>query len=133
MDNFHVDVTSEGDEALLRVLQLAFLQHRHATHWREEVAPGQGGPPSNLHTMRFLLAWADPGEGWHPFPVPIGAEQAQDVVLGWLAATKYPPQPDHDGDNGKGWGAYCNLWGFVDPDYRYAFLAVEPVWAMYGK
>jgi len=65
-------------------------------------------------------------------PYPMTLEQAAEFAIGWLEHADYGQKPDHDGDNKKGWRLYCEDWGFVGDDY-YAFAAVEPVWAMYGK
>ena len=59
-------------------------------------------------------------------------ELAADFAAGWLGHANYGNAPDHDGDNGKGWRLYCEGCGYVDNDH-YAFAAVQPVWAMYGK
>ena len=63
---------------------------------------------------------------------PMTLEQAADFAVGWLEHADYGREPDHGGDNGKGWRLYCEDWGHVDHDH-YAFAAVQPVWAMYGK
>lgn len=49
-----------------------------------------------------------------------------------IAHADYGRQPDHDGDNEKGWRLYNETWGMVGGDHS-AFAAVEPAWAMYGK
>jgi len=40
-------------------------------------------------------------------------------------------QPDHDGDNYKGFRLENDFWGQIDGCE--AFLSIEPIWAMYGK
>jgi hypothetical protein len=129
MDNFFIDVTSEGRSNLERALGIAFSRYSSAYFWREDRREGSDLP-------RLVLSWVrdlKPSEGWHPFPTPVDAAAATDVVARWLEAAAYGGQPDHDGDNGKGWRVYTESWGHVAPyDYR-ALVAVEPRWAMYGK
>src|SRR5690349_24893058 len=43
----------------------------------------------------------------------------------WLAEADYGPQPDHDGDNSKGWRIYNEAWGHVDNLWG-AIVAIQP-------
>lgn len=65
-------------------------------------------------------------------PFTLDAEGAADFARRWLAEADYGSQPDHDGDNGRGWRVYNEGWGHVD-GHRSAIVAITPVWAMYGK
>lgn len=65
-------------------------------------------------------------------PFTLDAAGAADFASRWLAEADYGSQPDHDGDNGKGWCIYNEAWGHVDSHYS-AIIAIAPSWAMYGK
>lgn len=64
-----------------------------------------------------------------PFP---RYEIVTKLVWAWLETVAYGPQPDHDGSNGKGWRVFNEAWGHVAQE-RFAFCAIQPVWAMYEK
>lgn len=65
-------------------------------------------------------------------PFHLDAKSAADFARRWLAEAEYGKQPDHDGDNKKGWRLYNEAWGHVDSDHG-AIIAVAPSWAAYGK
>ncbi len=122
-DNFHFDLTGIP---LLICLDIAFSH-----------APGKkavGWMVQNMEERklkRLVLFWSD-DPAMTPLPAPLEAKDAEPFVKAWLSQQNYGPQPDHDGDNGKGWRVYCESWGHVAYNYR-AFVAIEPVWLMYGK
>lgn len=133
-DNFHFDLTGVPLE---KCLDIAFggSASKRATHWLVQ-GPDEGKQyPHTKHGTRLLLAWVDPkgtGGDWIPFPAPLTAEQAVETVKSWLNTADYGNQPDHDGDNGRGWRIYNESWGHVDGMWQ-AFVAIEPAWLMYGK
>lgn len=118
MDNFKFDMTSEGADTLKKALSLFSPPGRNVTGYRTDGA-------------KLVFYWHDSPRSTN-LPFPMTLEQAADFANGWLEHVDYGDEPDHDGDNGKGWRLYCEPWGYVDGDH-YAFAAVEPVWAMYGK
>ena len=120
MDNFRFDMTSEGSETLKAALALFNPPGRKVTGYSEE--PGK----------KLVFYWSNTSPRATKLPFPMTLEQAADFAIGWLEHADYGREPDHDGDNGKGWRLYCEDWGHVDHDH-YAFAAVQPVWAMYGK
>jgi hypothetical protein len=106
-------------------LQIAFGGHKKAWGWKSS-------------PERLIFAWHEnAGEGFVPFVTPIGWEQAVDVVKGWCKeVADYGSEPDNDGHVSRSWRVYCDYWGFVkenDISNHYAFAAVEPYWAEYGK
>lgn len=119
MDNFRFDVTHDSEEALKHVLAIAFDGHAKAIGYRQDKDKG------------LVLYWTERPE-MIPLPFKIDAEAARVVVMGWLAEQDYGKDPDHDGSNKRGWRAYNEAWGRIGDDYG-AFLAVQPVWATYGK
>jgi hypothetical protein len=122
MDNFHIDITYEGKEALAQALQLAFRGHTAI------------GYTSDITHLVFY--WVKPDGGndkyYQPLPFKIDAKFAAEFASKWLEFVSYPAEPDHDGDNGKGWRVYTEAWGKVDNQYQ-AIVGVKPCWALYGK
>lgn len=148
MDNFHIDVVSKGREQLERALGVAFFDHNggaagymierapvndHAAEKEYGKPDWRRGVPKDRD--RLIFAWggqADGSKPYTPFPFKADVKFCADFAEKWLSNTDYTDQPDHDGDNGKGFRVYTTDWGFVD-GHRYAICAVEPAWAMYGK
>jgi hypothetical protein len=124
VDNFQFDMTSEGNEQLRKALAL-FQRADGVTGYRVD----DSGVKSDRH--RLILYWTKSTRSTQ-LPYPMKHAQTAEFVLGWLAQADYGRQPDHDGDNGKGWRVYNESWGHVDGEWQ-AFVAIEPVWAMYGK
>ncbi len=147
MDNFRVDITSEGD--LAPAMALAFSGHRHATGYavREPVV-GARWPDDECakhphlwrswktepRPRRLVFYWSNSERRADivALPFKLDAVGAADFARRWLAEEDFGNEPDHDGDNGKGWRIYNEGWGHVDGDWS-AFVAVAPAWAMYGK
>jgi len=118
MDNFHFDMTSEGKEQLKTALSL--FPHQKVVAYRIDAEKG------------MILYWIQSTNALS-LPFAMSLSQAADFVSGWLEeAAPYGAEPDHDGDNGKGWRLYNESWGRIG-DESSAFAAVQPVWAMYGK
>ena len=92
--------------------------------------------PRNLDTgapPRIVFYWTHRGNTKvDRLPAELGADEMLPLIKAWLAKADYGPKPDHDGDSVKGFRLYNEEWGHVDGDWS-AFLAVQPVWAMYGK
>ena len=66
-------------------------------------------------------------------PFALDAEAAVGFLWSYLQTAEYGPQPDHDGDNGKGFIVTTgDFWGHVEGSH-YAFVGVYPDWQMYGK
>ena len=118
MNNFHFDMTSKGAVTLKKALALFN-------------PPGNKVEAYKVDGKRLVLYWLK-SEDATPLPYPMTLDQAADFAAGWLEHADYGHEPDHDGDNGKGWRLYCESWGQVGSNHR-AFAAVEPVWAIYGK
>lgn len=133
MDNFRIDVQSEGRDNLALVMQIIFKSHRRATHYAIR------GPEYSAKTpkpRRLVLYWTQPSgsgsDGVLPLPFTLDQEGATDFAHNWLKELDYGTEPDHDGDNGKGWRVYNEAWGHVDSHWA-GFVAISPAWAMYGK
>lgn len=121
MDNFRIDIISEGLETLKLGMKIAFEK---------------GGSTAVAYRINPAGALVF---GWHlsmnsgtPLPVGMDADAAAALAFSWLHEQNYGKQPDHDGDNEPGWRLYNEGWGHVDGD-SYAIVAVCPAWAMHGK
>jgi hypothetical protein len=124
MDNFHVTVTSEGRDHFERALSL-FFDH----------APGSKAIGYQVTVEKgLILYWTKPDgvDEFQEFPYEMNLADAVNFAWGWIEKTPYPKRPDHDGDNGKGFVIYNEDWGHVNHEWE-AFVAIAPVWAMYGK
>lgn len=146
MDNRQIDITSEGSKALTLVLTLLWdnCPGRKATHYKVakyEYKADYYGNPTDRHYEKtveseegkqtLILLW-HAENGALPLPYPLDLDDAIKFVEGWLKNADYKDEPDHDGDNGKGWRVFNEQWGYV-AGHNYAILGVQPVWAMYGK
>lgn len=153
MDNFGLDVVAEGRASLLRALELAFahngaggpVSHYAVREPFEGEKYPEGTHPANMvgkwrygqepKPRRLIFFWSKPEssqENVVALPFKLDAEGACDFAMRWLAEAEYGREPDHDGDNGKGWRAYVEGWGHVDGSH-YAVVAISPAWACYGK
>lgn len=162
-DNFSVRVVSRGRDHLDTAVRLAWgntpggkathyvssLPERKCPNCRGGVKTAWNGkehieyrcvncngtdkiPPCEV----LILLWHEDlvrGVKATPLPFPLTCEAAIDFLWAWLATAKYPKEPDHDGDNSKGFIVSTgDFWGHVEGSH-YAFLAVYPDWQMYGK
>jgi hypothetical protein len=131
MDNFHIDITSEGRDEFNMAVGLAMAH-----------VPGGKVVAYCMHPDRgMVLFWDwDPKENGsfegHPVQkllYQMNAKALSDFAWGWLlGGSDYGEEPDHDGDNHKGWRVYNESWGHVGDCWR-ARLAIHPEWALYGK
>jgi hypothetical protein len=119
-DNFHIDISAEGDKTLGKAIDLAF-NGRTA----EGYIIGDFG-------LCFLWSLYEKRSGTVAFPFKCNAEAAADFARRWLAEADYGRQPDHDGDNEKGWHVYNDAWGQVAGMHG-SIVAVKPDWQMYRQ
>lgn len=136
MNNFKIDVVCVGTASLRLAVDLAFTQHNKVTHYAiREAEPAVTEPEYSKRAAkpkRLVFMWTGDGRDAVKLPFTLDAEGATDFARRWLEEQDYGREPDHDGDNGKGWRAYCEGWGHVDNEYQ-GFLAIAPAWDMYGK
>ena len=151
MDNFALNIVAEGQASLALAMQLAFTHNGAggtATHysvresfagekWPDDkpVLGGQWKCGQEPKPRRLIFFWSKPEDSQADvvaLPFKLDADSAADFAHRWLEQVERGRQPDHDGDNGKGWRAYVEGWGHVDESH-YAVVAISPAWAMYGK
>jgi hypothetical protein len=141
-DNFQFDITAwkghHDFDMLAHCLKLAFGNNKNATHWSQEagvMAPVECGRSFAMWKTppKLILHWYAAGEpNLTPFLSPVGWEAATVSVKAWLDVQDYANEPDHDGDNSKGWRIFNEAWGHIGT-YRGAICAIEPAWLMHGK
>lgn len=119
MDNRVFSITSEGDKDFELAMKIAFSRNNKAVGY--------------LVKDNVLIFYWVKSDDMIPLPYEMDVSQATEFSKGWLKSVK-PSQrePDHDGDNEIGFSVWCESWGHVNSDYK-AFVAIEPIWAMYGK
>ena len=140
MDNFKINVLSESRASFDLAMQLAFTgkwRNKTATGYIIDKVPYTVGwsskdPDATLTVPRFVLFWAD-DDKVIKLPYEMDWKACANLIWPWLEKLEYPPQPGHDGSNGKGFKLYNDAWGHIEPYSWRSFLAIEPEWAWYGK
>lgn len=119
MDNFHIDISSEGRENFSKAFQLAWRPPgQHATHYFHHSEKG------------LILLWNKENKALE-LPYPLSGGAAEDFVWHWLAKQSRP-KVDIDGDVGDGFRIYTEGWGRIQ-DFTYSFMAIQKIPALYGK
>lgn len=120
MDGIHIDLTSRGSSALATAMTL--LNHKHAVGYL--VSPEKG----------LVFFWYEDrsAPGYTALPFKMDHAGMADFAFRWLAEADYGREPDHDGDNERGWRLYTEGWGRIG-SWDGSFVAVKPAWAMFGK
>lgn len=127
MDNRSIDVIAEGDEGIEYAVKLITHQKHYkliATHYKITIL-------NNITTL-ILYRFNDDNAQTLSLPFELDTENMITFIRQWLNKVEYPGQPDHDGDNAKGWRIFTDAWGHVDHSYC-AIIGIQPKWAMYGK
>lgn len=114
-DNFHFDMTGVP---LKLALEVATQDHKKVVGW-------------SVDDNCLVLYWYEDSSAT-PLPAPLEGDAIVEFVRSWLRVADYGPEPDHDGDNDKGARVYNEAWGKVSSNWH-AFVAIQPVWNMYGK
>ena len=108
--------------------------HERLEQWLECCCGGEDaiGWSSDVDHLVFYSRQPTDVEGFVRLPCRMPARLMASLVAVWIADAKFPPEPDQDGSNVKGFRLYNEQWGFVDGCHE-AFLAVAPAWCMFGK
>lgn len=118
MDNRRIDISAEGRADFDLAIKLG-VHIKRCTGYRV----GKEG---------LVLYWAESDKATK-LPYEMDFKDIAEFAWGYL--TKNPPagkEPDHDGDNDKGFRIYNEAWGHVGGEWQ-AFIAIQSIWAMYGK
>lgn len=125
MNNFRIDVASEGREQLRLALSIVVGKSGQATHYRLDEQHGW-----------LILYWTAPHlQGASKFPGKMGVDALVPFIESFLSAVprdKRAQKLDHDGSSGEGWRLFNEAWGHVNGEWE-ALCAVEAIWAWYGK
>lgn len=119
MDNRKITIKAEGKESFDLAMQLAFKTHNKAKGYL-------------VQDNTLVFYWCDYDKAVK-LPFEMKVQDAINFAWAWLENT--PPstgEPDHDGDNYKGFMVYNDSWGHVFNAYQ-AIIGITPIWAMYGK
>jgi hypothetical protein len=133
-DNYHFDIAAEGRKAFELAMKFAFNDD------------GGMDPPHMEHKARgyridpakgLIFYWSVDSDGTakngvSKLPYEMKLKAAVEFAWSWLEAQDYPPEPDHDGSNHKGWRVYNEAWNRIGDEWG-AFAAIQPEWMMYGK
>lgn len=118
--NFHVDVTSQGDDALKAVLGLF---DQKAVDY--QIVKTADRPDA------LKLYWTHT-EKSVPLPYALSGPSLLNFVKDWLATASHGPRPDIDGSTER--GAFHVTSRGADGHYDgYLIVCIQPCWAEYHK
>lgn len=118
-----------GDNPIIRVNGISLARLKYAM----QLGQGFDAYGYRIHENKIAFAQYQSAPEMTPFPTELGADRCAEIAYDWLQKAEYPREPDHDGDNKKGWLLRTDGWGQVEGlDYHY-FVSVEPTWIMFGK
>lgn len=118
MDNRRIEVKSVSEEDFKFAMILAFSKYDRAKQNVKWFKTDLGK----------LLLYDYQHDGAKDLPYPMGIYEATAFAWGWIKANSpVDKQPDHDGDNSKGFHLIADSW--LDNH----LVSVESIWAMYGK
>jgi hypothetical protein len=121
MDNFTIEVWSDSKTDFALAMQIAFRNSKKCVGYRIDKEKGL----VLMSSKRDIPAYV-------ALPYEMNLEQTIEFAWGWIKANRPEGSaPDHDGDNNHGFKMLTNGWGQVD-SYQ-EFIAIKPIWAMYGK
>lgn len=119
-DNQTIQITSQGEPDFRKALSFFF---------RSPIDVVKFYSVSESHGL--ILYWAECNDA-KPLPFVMAEKAAADFAWNWLQQADYPPEPDHDGENGKAFQIYNEAWTHVNGRWE-ARVGIRPVWAMFGK
>jgi hypothetical protein len=112
---------------------LSLEQEWETVSFRCKECSGSGKKPAK---SGIVLLWHEDVVHGVPalaLPYPLTVDAAINFLDHWLNCAEFPPQPDHDGSNGRGFIVTTgDFWGHVEGSH-YAFVGIYPNWQMYGK
>jgi hypothetical protein len=80
----------------------------------------------------LVLYWANSPKA-QILPYEMDVLEITNFAWGWLEKNQPDTKkPDFDGDAVKGFRIYNESWGHVFDEWQ-AYIAIQPIWALYGK
>ena len=138
MDNFKIDIKADSDASLRKAIDIAFAHNAVCqTVQSYQVVTLESSPtnrvPEELNGKTALvLCWdkvdRQKEDARTNLPCGLDSGAAADVAMRWLAEQKWGPEPDHDGDNRKGWRILTGV-----SSVSSAVCTIVPAWAIYRK
>lgn len=126
MDNFRASIASEGYDQFVKAMEI-FFHH----------APGNSVIAWRIDdTKGLILYWTAPKDvDVTMLPYKMNLRRALEFCWGWLEQAPLEEEPDHDGDNSRGFLLYNEAWGnwgYAIEEWE-AFVAMKPIWSIHGK
>lgn len=121
MDNFKIEIVHETEKVFFKAFEIVCSKYTEATHY-------------SIENNCLIFYWTDVknSEIVKKLPFSLKNDQMARFAFDWLKQAEYPRQPDHDGINKKGYVIYNESWSQVGEMYQ-AFIAIKPMWVVYGK
>lgn len=121
MDNRRIDISLHGKQSFDLAMQLASISNPKTVGFR-------------IHKNHLVLYWSESTNAdYSKLPYVMNVPQVTEFAWGWLNSVE-PTQEeqDHDGHNGKGFRVFNEAWGHVFGEWQ-GYIAITPIWAMFGK
>jgi hypothetical protein len=120
MDNFEFKFVFDKQNAFEDAMKLAFLKFGKAKAWSVE---------DGALLFHWMITEQSEKEGAHPLPFNMDYAAASNFALQWWRQNK-PTEgfPDIDGGFAEGF----EIKSVYNP-WRYQFVSIRPIWALYGK
>lgn len=119
MDNRHFSITSVDKTDFTLAMQLAMSDNKSVIGY-------------NIHKNTLILYWTDSSK-MIKLPYKMDVSETINFVWGWF--DKNEPtgnESDTDGHSRKGFHIFNESWGHINDEWQ-AFVAIEPIWAVFGK
>ena len=117
-DNAEFSVVGDRDDDFASTMRLVF----QLEGWSDK----PNAKAYEIRTNVLSILWST-DEDSVMFPTYLGVEEVIPIAMAWLREAEYDIEPDHDGDNKKGWHiSQCR-------SNLYTICSIEPRWTMYDK
>lgn len=124
-DNQHIDICSQGRADFEKAMSF-FFRHEKSTVNIFQIHPKLGLVLGWSHNLNDIA-------GAQPLPYEMNMSAAVEFAWHWVEQAPLGNEPDHDGDNKRAWRVYNQSWAQVQADRFTGLVAIQPIWAMYGK
>ena len=123
-DNHVISITGRTEEDFKKALSFFF---------RKDTDKVNSYTYTVKHGLILFQDGTDIGLDATVLPYPMDYNAATDFAWNWWKQARVEEkEPDHDGNNEKGWRIYNEAWTHINGRWE-ALVAIKPIWAMYGK